>query len=619
MWALTDLYGDPIEATIREPASNAWDSHQEARQARPIEVFLPSKLEPTYVVKDWGVGMSRDDLFNIFSKYGRSTKRHTDEQVGLMGFGCKAPLSYCDQFIVVAVKDGMRSEALVWKDEKGINDLTIASTEPTDEPNGVTIQIPVGGEEASERAIETFNQKARHFFSFWRSDVLIDGEPPTPRQGVWLDDDVLLHKGSLSYIVMGNVPYPVFLGLSYGVIAWMPIGSVDPTPNREALNQSEKTQDAIKTLKEFLRERTARRAKDEIERASTRKEAIEAYARWKPFAPAKSLRRTRTRWGKVPVTTYVRGWRYKLRADSASAFDFHASIEQMTERHFIVGHPTKTLTRKQRDQIAKWAEGMNGSRPESVNLIAELPEWFAELPHTPWEEIDAIELPKKARQPAASAPKPMVLSSRWDGGDRKPVPDEVEGPVVVITEKDLREGVSPLLRLIATRMTVLVVDGRSKERVMNQYQGIGAYEAAENLIQGLSQLTADEWTCAHLREESPLSDLGREEAAHILDPELAALVTLKTTPRVVEATELATAIGRNRYGDPLLPSLPLRRTLNEATEKKQSPHLKEVLERYPSADAVYGKAAVLRYVNGEYLLCQHERVMALVEDEKGQA
>ena len=142
MAVLTDLYSDPIAAVVREYSTNAYDSHKESGQTRPIEVTLPTTFDPNFRVKDFGVGLSVNDVENIYSQYGASTKRGTDEQTGMLGLGCKSGLTYSDQFIVNAVKGGVKVSVVVSRTEKGTGVMETLDTVTTDEPNGVEIVIP---------------------------------------------------------------------------------------------------------------------------------------------------------------------------------------------------------------------------------------------------------------------------------------------------------------------------------------------------------------------------------------------------------------------------------------------------------------------------------------------
>ena len=103
-----NLYSDSIGSTIRECASNALDSHRRAGQTKPIVVsFKPGESQNyEFSVEDFGIGLDADDVKNIISKYGKSTKRNSNTELGMMGLGFKAPLAYSSSFYFVCRKDG---------------------------------------------------------------------------------------------------------------------------------------------------------------------------------------------------------------------------------------------------------------------------------------------------------------------------------------------------------------------------------------------------------------------------------------------------------------------------------------------------------------------------------
>jgi DNA topoisomerase VI subunit B len=117
--ALSNLYSDKEMAVLREYAANALDATLEAaalgQPFRPIEVTLPSWDKPYLSIKDWGVGLTHDDIRRIYSQYGASTKRDSNDQTGLFGFGSKAGLTYTAAFTVTSVRDGIRIRATVEK------------------------------------------------------------------------------------------------------------------------------------------------------------------------------------------------------------------------------------------------------------------------------------------------------------------------------------------------------------------------------------------------------------------------------------------------------------------------------------------------------------------------
>src|SRR5262245_34262870 len=80
---LTDLYSDPELAVIREYSTNALDAHRDAGNPLPIEVTLPTPLAPLFKVRDYGDGLDAEDIRNIYSRYGTSTKRDSNDVVGM--------------------------------------------------------------------------------------------------------------------------------------------------------------------------------------------------------------------------------------------------------------------------------------------------------------------------------------------------------------------------------------------------------------------------------------------------------------------------------------------------------------------------------------------------------
>ena len=73
------LYSNPIKSTCREYASNARDAHVEAGIPEiPIEIYLPSAIDNSFRVRDFGLGISPDRINNVFVLYGNSTKRHSN-------------------------------------------------------------------------------------------------------------------------------------------------------------------------------------------------------------------------------------------------------------------------------------------------------------------------------------------------------------------------------------------------------------------------------------------------------------------------------------------------------------------------------------------------------------
>lgn len=267
---LAGVYKDTITALIREYSTNGLDAQREAGVTKPIEISLPSALRPIFEVRDHGVGMSADEVTSLYSMYGASTKRGSNDFTGMMGIGCKAALAYSNQFTVSTVKNGQRTVTLISRDEDGGGSATHLDQSATDEPDGTTVTIPVNSGDS-----DSFNRKAKEFFQYWeRGSVLIDGQEPTPitesayklSDDLWIvrDDSADPYGATRGVILMGNVPYPVsFPAVSaaryHSLVARVDLGEVMPTPSREGLKETKQLAALIKRISEdYERARSAR-------------------------------------------------------------------------------------------------------------------------------------------------------------------------------------------------------------------------------------------------------------------------------------------------------------------------------------------------------------------------
>ncbi len=101
------LYANKVRAIIRELSCNAVDSHVAAGKADvPFDVHLPNAIEPWFSIRDYGTGLSHDQVTNIYTTYFESTKTGSNDFIGALGLGSKSPFSYNDIFTVTNVKDG---------------------------------------------------------------------------------------------------------------------------------------------------------------------------------------------------------------------------------------------------------------------------------------------------------------------------------------------------------------------------------------------------------------------------------------------------------------------------------------------------------------------------------
>ena len=248
-----NLYSDDIGSAIRECASNALDSHRRAGVDTPIVVSLKASAANNYefCVEDFGIGLDADDVRNIISKYGKSTKRESTTELGMMGLGFKAPLAYSSSFYFVCRKDGMERKYMMYEGED-TNTIDLLYEKPTEEPNGVKIIIPVKYSDVWQ-----FKKKIKEQLCYFESvyfdvpeDSSITNEFVISRhphfQFSEMSTDQNLH------ICLDNVYYPLdFEKLAIDRIQF-PLAlrfslsdGLYPTPNRESLRYTQEAKTII--------------------------------------------------------------------------------------------------------------------------------------------------------------------------------------------------------------------------------------------------------------------------------------------------------------------------------------------------------------------------------------
>jgi hypothetical protein len=249
-----NLYSDDIGSAIRECASNALDSHRRAGVDEPIIVSFKASTYNNYefCVEDFGIGLDAEDVKNIISKYGKSTKRDSATELGMMGLGFKAPLAYSSSFYFVCRKDGMERKYMMYEGED-TNTIDLLYEKETTERNGVKVIIPVKYSDKWQ-----FHKKIKEQLCYFESvyfdvpeDSSITNEFIISRhehfQFSEMSTDDNLH------ICLDNVYYPLdFEKLGIDRIDF-PIAlrfslsdGLYPTPNRESLRYTQEAKVIIK-------------------------------------------------------------------------------------------------------------------------------------------------------------------------------------------------------------------------------------------------------------------------------------------------------------------------------------------------------------------------------------
>lgn len=258
------LYADKIGSIIREISCNAYDAHvQVGRGNEPFDVHLPNLLEPWFSVQDRGPGLDPQQVRNIYTIYGCSTKTDSNDVIGQLGLGSKSPFSYTDAFTVVSVKHGRRNVYSMFKDESGMPSCAaMGPGEDTAEPTGVRVEIPV-----SVRDFGEFSTKACSILRWFKTMPHIVGanvtvaapEVHVQGQGWFLQKNPQRRSyyDPVPIALMGNVAFPIdcksLTGcseiqrnmLSTGPVFEFAIGDLEVAASREALGYDTRTIRAI--------------------------------------------------------------------------------------------------------------------------------------------------------------------------------------------------------------------------------------------------------------------------------------------------------------------------------------------------------------------------------------
>jgi hypothetical protein len=226
----------------------------------PFDVHLPNTIDPTFRIRDYGTGLSHDQVLNIYTTYFESTKTESNQFIGALGLGSKSPFSYTDNFTVTAIQDGRRNVYSAFINGEGVPSVALMHSEDTTEPNGVEVQFAV----TDRYDFDKFRSEARYVYTYFRlRPVVTGGENEFVFRDVQYKDRNIIPgvhyvDGRGSTAVMGNIAYPVEvpnestnLGslaqlLHCGLEMHFEIGELDFQASREGLSYIPQTIEAIK-------------------------------------------------------------------------------------------------------------------------------------------------------------------------------------------------------------------------------------------------------------------------------------------------------------------------------------------------------------------------------------
>lgn len=268
----SNLYSNPLGSMIRELSTNAYDAHVMVGKAdEPFHLTLPNSLEPSFKIRDFGPGLSHNDIMNIYTTFFESTKTNSNDVVGCLGLGSKSPFGVADNFTVTSFFQGEKTIYSAFLNEDRIPSIALFHKEPTDEPNGLEIEVAINADD-----FRVFNREVNSQLKYFKTKPIVFGNSNFE----WNVDEEYLYSGSnwkmvkgggSPRVVQGQIQYPINvrnMGKEYdeapdvvrellnkSVLFEVNIGDVNIAPSREALSYDAKTnQNIIKAAEKILEE-----------------------------------------------------------------------------------------------------------------------------------------------------------------------------------------------------------------------------------------------------------------------------------------------------------------------------------------------------------------------------
>jgi hypothetical protein len=255
------LYSDKISAVIRELSTNALDSHIQANNKERFVVHLPSRSEPWFSVRDFGLGLSHEDVIGIYSTYFGTNKKDDLSTTGCLGLGSKSPLAKVCSFNVTSIFNGIKRHYIVVLNEDKIPEVNYLpeQDEETVQKNGVEVKLAV-----SSYDIREYIEKAQRIYSIFKEEhrpSIVNCDSFS-----YYEDELILHgknwsikkNNSQAIVVQSNVSYPIRSELfdnlnnrhqnllDCGICLEFENGEIQFTPSREHLSYTKSTINKIK-------------------------------------------------------------------------------------------------------------------------------------------------------------------------------------------------------------------------------------------------------------------------------------------------------------------------------------------------------------------------------------
>jgi hypothetical protein len=413
----SNIYTNKVRAVIREYNCNAYDAHVAAGNGQPWDVHLPTYLESYFSVRDYGTGLSDEQVREIFTTYFHSTKTNSNDFVGALGLGSKSAFSIVDSFNVVSYYNGVKTDYCCYKDEHGEPQVATLASSDTVQQNGLEVSMSVEGR------TDDFTDEAVNVFKYF--DVLPninDKEVVKDVLKAKEDYKFVCDEGSFNtgygslYARMGNVAYKIpseYRSDLSGFINFE-IGDLSFNAGREELSMDDSTKKLLKSRIQQVQDNLSQVVYDKLEAEQCKftraKKKAEVYS-----GSMRSVLRSSTldfdkfdlpsiKDGDERITSYKRGTWHRDSPDIESLVRLPlVNSNDWKIRYFL--HKDRMKTR-----IMEWMRNQRGSqivllKQEQIDLLG--------IPADLIEDLDEV-VPKSSNSYGGSTPTRSKVTE-WNG------------------------------------------------------------------------------------------------------------------------------------------------------------------------------------------------------------
>lgn len=249
----SSLYKNKILAIIRELSCNAYDAHVDNNiKDLPFDIQLPTALEPSFKIRDYGKGISHEDMLELYTTYFSSTKTNSNEFIGALGLGSKSPFSYVNSFNINSYHNGMLRSYSAFINDEGLPNIVLLMEINSHDKSGLEVEFIVNSDD-----MYSFKSNSTIVYQYFKTkpNMLCDTELRFDVYDIlyygnnWKID----YRSKKAKAIQGNISYPI----SYESIPNFPqkykyllnisleinfkIGSLDIAASREELSYDKET------------------------------------------------------------------------------------------------------------------------------------------------------------------------------------------------------------------------------------------------------------------------------------------------------------------------------------------------------------------------------------------